>query len=167
MRIRRIVTIGVLSACSLFTAGSAWYWAQVGADGDLGYAKARDAALTQGRQDIVRLNSVDSTRVDADLGQWLAATTGPLHEQLRRSGAADSATLRSAGTTTVGTVTDAAVTELDTRSGTARVIATVEIRLTGPGGTPTDNRKRFEASLSRTPDGWKITALTAVPVGAS
>jgi Mce-associated membrane protein len=33
-----------------------------------------------------------------------------------------------------------------------------------PGGT---DRKRLEAALARTGDGWKVTALTAVPVAGS
>jgi Mce-associated membrane protein len=80
---------------------------------------------------------------------------------------ADAATLKQSGTSTRGTVTDAAVTELDTRAGTAKLIATVQVRVTPATGTATTDRKRFEAGLSRTADGWKLTALTAVPAGSS
>ena len=61
-----------------------------------------------------------------------------------------------------GTVTDLAVTELDTRAGTAQVIATVQVDL----GTRGTQRKRFTAVLARTGKDWKLTSLTAVPVGA-
>lgn len=80
---------------------------------------------------------------------------------------ADAATLRQSGTSTRGTVTDAAVTELDTRAGTAKLIATVQVQVTPAAGAATTDRKRFEAGLSRTAGGWKLTALTAVPVGSS
>jgi Mce-associated membrane protein len=79
---------------------------------------------------------------------------------------ADAATVKQSGTSTRGEVTAAAVTELDTRAGTAKLIATVEVHLTPPAGTPTTDRKRFEADLSRTGDGWKLSALTAVPAGS-
>ncbi|MFC8916538.1 hypothetical protein ACGF5F_05745 [Streptomyces sp. NPDC047821] len=58
------------------------------------------------------------------------------------------------------TVTDAALTALDDRAGTARLIATVRVR-SAPGGA---DRRRLEATLARGGDGWKVTALTDVPV---
>ncbi|GHB45333.1 hypothetical protein GCM10010331_35860 [Streptomyces xanthochromogenes] len=64
-------------------------------------------------------------------------------------------------------MTDAAVTELDDRSGTAKLIATVEVRVTPAGGAATTDRKRLEAALERTDGGWKLKALSAVPVAAS
>jgi len=146
---------------------SAWSYAGTRGDDSLSYAKARDAVLDAGRQEITRLNTVDTAHLDRDLGRWLDATTGPLHDQLSRSRAADTAALKSAGTSTAGTVTDAAVTELDTRAGTAKVIATLQVRVTPHSGSTTTDRKRFEANLSRTGSAWKLTALTAVPLGAS
>lgn len=58
------------------------------------------------------------------------------------------------------TVTDAALTALDDRAGTARLIATVRVE-SRPGGA---ERRRLEATLARTGDGWKVTTLTGVPV---
>lgn len=79
---------------------------------------------------MARLNTVDSAHVDRDLDGWLGVTTGPLHDQLTRTHGSDTATMKAAGTSTNGTVTDAAVTELDTRAGTAKIIVTVQVRLT-------------------------------------
>lgn len=146
---------------------SAWSYAGARGDDTLRYAKARDTVLAGGQRDIARLNTVDSAHLDADLAQWLDATTGPLHDQLTRTHTADAAALKQSGASTRGTVTDAAVTELDTRAGTAKVIATVQVQVRPRTGTATTDRKRFEAGLARTSDGWKLTALTAVPVGAS
>jgi Mce-associated membrane protein len=145
----------------------AWSYADAGGDDALSYGKARDAALADGQRDIARLNTVDIAHADRDLGQWLAVTTGPLHDRMAGTHTADAATLKQSGTSTRGTVTDAAVTELDTRAGTAKLIATVQVQVTPASGAATTDRKRFEAGLSRTADGWKLTALTAVPVGAS
>ena len=155
------------TVAALLLAVSAWSYTATRGDDALRFGKARDAALVAGRQDIARLNTVDAAHLDRDLGLWLDATTGPLHEQLSRSHTADAGQLKASGTSTRGTVTDAAVTELDTRAGTAKVIATVQVRVTPRGGTATTDRKRFEAGLSRTGGSWKLTALTAVPLGTS
>jgi Mce-associated membrane protein len=157
----------VWAVAAVLCALSAWSYADTRGDPALRYAKARDTVLAAGQRDITRLNTVDAGHLDRDLGQWLDATTGPLHDQLSRTHTADAAALRQSGTSTRGTVTDAAVTELDTRAGTAKVIATVQVQVVPRSGTATTDRKRFEAGLSRTAGGWKLTALTAVPVGAS
>lgn len=155
------------TVAALLLGLAAWSYAATRGDDALRFGKARDAALAAGRQDIARLNTVDAAHLDRDLGLWLDATTGPLHDQLTRTHSADTDQLKASGTSTRGTVTDAAVTELDTRAGTAKVIATVQVRVTPRDGTATTDRKRFEAGLSRTGGSWKLTALTAVPVGAS
>ncbi|MFI1091192.1 hypothetical protein [Streptomyces sp. NPDC020917] len=155
------------TVAALLLGLAAWSYATTRGDDALRFGKARDAALGAGRQDIARLNTVDAAHLDRDLGLWLDATTGPLHDQLTRTHSADADQLKASGTSTRGTVTDAAVTELDTRAGTAKVIATVQVRVTPKDGAATTDRKRFEAGLSRTGGSWKLTALTAVPVGAS
>ncbi|GAA2132787.1 hypothetical protein GCM10009760_08170 [Kitasatospora kazusensis] len=166
MRARRIMLPAATTAAVVFCVLSAGWYAQARSDDSLAYAKARDTVLATARQELASLNTVDASGVDAGLRQWLDATTGPLREQLNRTGAADGADLRKAGTSTRGTVTDAAVTELDTRAGTARLIASVQVDITPGTGAATTDRKRFDAALARTAGGWKVTALTAVPVGA-
>ncbi len=156
-----------IAAAAVLCGLSAWSYAGTRGDDGLRYGKARDSVLTAGQHDLARLNTVDPAHVDRDLNGWLSTTTGPLHDQLVRTHSADEASLKASGTATSGSVTDAAVTELDTRAGTAKMIATVAVRLTPTGGTASTDRKRFEADLSRTGDGWKLAALTAVPVGAS
>ncbi|MGK4579458.1 hypothetical protein [Kitasatospora sp. HPMI-4] len=168
---RRIRWAAVIAAV-LFCAAAGWWYAQSTQDPRLLAAEARDAALADGRTELARLNSIDAGDSAAGLRQWLDATTGALHDQLRSGSGTDSAAVAKAGTSARGTVTDAALTELDTRAGTARLIATVQVELTPPaGGTATGTtgtqRKRFEAGLARTRDGWKVTSLTAVPIGAS
>lgn len=148
-------------------AAGAWSYAGTRGDDALSYGKARDAALADGTRDIARLNTVDAEHAAADLKQWLDATTGPLHDRMSATRTADTATVKKSATSTRGDVTAAAVTELDTRAGTAKLIATVDVHLTPPDGTPTTDRKRFEATLTRTPAGWKLSALTAVPAGTS
>lgn len=166
-RRRTVAWTAAWTVAAVVCALGAWSYADTSGDDALSYGKARDAALAAGKSDIALLNTVDAAHAADDLDRWLTATTGPLYDRLSSTHTADTATVRKSGTSTRGKVTDAAVTELDTRAGTARLIATVEVRVAPASGTATTDRKRFEAGLSRTGDGWKLTALTAVPVGAS
>lgn len=164
---RRVRWAAAWTAAAALAAVSGWSYAAVRGDDALHYGKQRDAVLAAGRSDIARLTTVDADHAARDLGEWLTATTGPLHDRLARTHTADTAAFRASGTSATGTVTDAAVTELDTRAGTAKVIATVQVRLQPKDGTATTDRKRFEADLARDGGTWKLAALTAVPVGTS
>lgn len=167
-RTKSLSVWAALVAAALICALGGWSYADARGDEDLAYAKARDAALTDGKHHLARLNSLDgrsAKSVEAGLGAWLDSSTGPLHDQLRRTRAKDAGELTKSGSTARGKVTDAALTALDERTGTAELIATVDVEVTprtGRGGT---ERKRFGATLERTSDGWKVKALTAVPVG--
>ncbi|MEU8675171.1 hypothetical protein [Streptomyces sp. NPDC048560] len=167
-RTKNPVGRSALLAAVLICAFGGWSYTQARGDDTLSYAKARDAALADGRRHLARLNSLDGSdagSVRTGLSAWLDSSTGPLHEQLRRTRGTDAGELTKSGVTARGKVTDAALTALDERTGTAALIATVDVEVTprtGQGGT---QRKRFEASLARTGDGWKVKALTAIPVG--
>ncbi|WUL62343.1 hypothetical protein OHS16_03845 [Streptomyces sp. NBC_00344] len=161
----RSVAWAAVAAAALFCLFAGWVYGQARADDSLRYATARDAALTAGRTRVAQLNTLDAEHADAGLAQWLDASTGALHDKLAGTRTADRAAFTKAGTTARGTVTDAALTALDERAGTAALIATVRIDITPRTGTPTSDRKRFEAKLTRTADGWKIAALGAVQVG--
>ncbi|MFI9586260.1 hypothetical protein ACIHCQ_31470 [Streptomyces sp. NPDC052236] len=145
----------------LFCASAGWSYGQTKGDDSLTYATSRDQALKDGRAHIARLTSFDAKDPDTGLRQWLDASTGPLHDELKRTKAKTDTTVRA-------TVTDAALTALDTRTGMAELIATVRVE-TGAGGTKASSpdRKRLEATLARTADGWKVKALSAVPVGGA
>lgn len=153
-----------LLMAALFCGFSAWGYAQTRADDDLAYARDRDSALDAARRHIAVLNTVDGKDVRASLRAWTKAAQGPLADELRRTGDDSAKTLEQEGTTTRGTVTDAAVIDLDTRSGTAKVIATVRVEVTARTGKSTTDRKRFEAGLDDTGAGWRLSSLTAVPV---
>jgi Mce-associated membrane protein len=145
-----------------FCGAGAWSYAQARGDDSLAHGRARDAALADGREALAVLHTLDASspqRARAGIRAWRAASTGPLGDELARTEARSGASAR-------GTVTEAAVTALDTRSGTAKLIATVRVEVTPAGAkTPTTDRKRLEAVLARTGDGeWKVRALSAVPL---
>ncbi|WP_405690856.1 hypothetical protein [Streptomyces sp. NBC_01185] len=168
-RTKRLSGWAGMLAAVLVCAFGGWSYAQARGDDTLAYAEARDAALADGRTNLARLNSMDgrsASSVRTGLAAWLAASTGPLHDRLESTRKKDTAELTDDGATARGKVTDAALTALDERAGTAALIATVDVEVTPRTGKAGTQRKRFEASLARTGDGWKIKALDAIPVGS-
>uniref|UniRef100_A0AAU3GQM2 Mce-associated membrane protein n=1 Tax=Streptomyces sp. NBC_01401 TaxID=2903854 RepID=A0AAU3GQM2_9ACTN len=162
---RAALLVAVL-VCALGT----WSYTQARGDDTLAYAKSRDTALAEGKQHLTRLTSMDGTsaaRVKSGLEAWLTASAGPLHDRLESTRTKDARELTESGATVRGKVTDAALTALDDRAGTAALIATVDVEVTPRTGKAGTERKRFEATLARTGDGWKIKALDALPVGGA
>ncbi|RZQ64727.1 hypothetical protein [Amycolatopsis suaedae] len=156
---------GLVLVAVVFAGWAGWSWLSAATDDGLGYAAERDAALAAGREQVAVLNSLDHTRVDADIARWLEASTGPLRERLAGTDAATRQAWRDGGTVSKGTVLDAAVSELDDHAGTARLLASVEITVAKAGAAPSVDRNRFTAKLTRTDAGWKLSALDQVGVG--
>ncbi|MFG3317020.1 hypothetical protein ACGF3J_03130 [Streptomyces sp. NPDC048171] len=164
MRRARILTGAALALALGVCSTGAWTYAQARTDDSLAYGRERDEALADGREGIAVLTTLDAStrqRAERSIRDWRAVSTGPLREELGDTEPA-------AGSSARATVTGAAVTALDTRSGTAKLIATVRVEVT-PATTkkPATDRKRLEAVLARTGEGeWKVRALSAVPVEA-
>ncbi|MFB9838930.1 hypothetical protein [Actinoallomurus acaciae] len=158
----RVLGICLVVAAAVFCGWSGLAWHQSAHSSSVRFAQARDQVRRDARREIAVLNTLDPRQSDAGLSRWLDASTGALRDSLRRTSAQDRQKAVKAGTAAEGTVTDLAVTELDTRAGTAQVIATVQVRL----GASTTERKRFTAVLARTGAQWRLSSLTAVPVGA-
>jgi Mce-associated membrane protein len=155
-----------LTVAAVLCAAGGWTYATARGDADAAYAHSREEALSAARAHIATLNSRDGDDVDASVRRWRDAVHGPLKDELLRTGDDSAKVLAAEGSTLRATVTDAALTELDTRAGSAEAIATVRVEVQPRGGDPTTDRKRFEATLDRTDAGWKLSSLTAVPVGA-
>jgi Mce-associated membrane protein len=152
------------AAAAIFLGWSCWTFWDL-RQGDMAdMARDRDHAMRAAKQQIAALNTMDARRVDQGLRSWLDASTGPLHEELRRTRTQSRRQIQRAGTSATGVVSDAALTALDRRAGSARVIATVRIDITRPGAAPTVQRRRYEATLARAAEGWKLKSLTALPV---
>ncbi|MEU6678892.1 hypothetical protein [Streptomyces sp. NPDC046925] len=163
---RRSAWSAALLAGALFCGFAGWTYAHTRADDDLAYARDRDGALDAARKHIAVLNTMDGKHVRASLRAWTEAANGPLADELRRTGDDSAKALEQEGTSTRGTVTDAAVIALDARAGTAKVIATVRVEVIERTGKSTTDRKRFEAGLDDKGAGWKLSSLSAVPVAA-
>ncbi|KAB2364753.1 hypothetical protein [Actinomadura montaniterrae] len=153
-------------AAAAFLGWTAFTLFPAGGDRASGPERERDLVLRSSSREIAALNTMDRSDPSAGLKAWLDATTGPLHDQLQRDETANRAKIGTSRTSAFATVTGAAVTSLDTAAGKAQVIASVQVTLTPQGGTPTLQRKRFEAGAVRTAAGWKLESLTSIPAGA-
>ncbi|MET9257604.1 hypothetical protein [Streptomyces sp. NPDC003717] len=165
MRRARVLAGTGMALALAFCGTGAWTYAQARGDDGLSYGRERDAALSDGRAALTTLTSLDASsteRARAGVRAWRDASTGPLSEELGR-------TEPKTGPSAKGVVTDAALTALDTRAGTAKLIATVRVEVTaGSTGKPGADRKRLEAVLDRTGDDeWKVKALSAVPLAGA
>ncbi|WP_163567545.1 hypothetical protein [Fodinicola feengrottensis] len=99
------------------------------------------------------------------MNRWLSCTTGALHQELVRVKADTVSQLRKASATAVGTVTAAAVVTMDESAGTATLLTTVSLEITPSSGSPTTERHRYRAVLTRAGAGWKVSSLSPVPTG--
>ncbi|HEV2778077.1 MAG TPA: hypothetical protein VGX25_01625 [Actinophytocola sp.] len=161
------VAIVLLVAAAGFAGWAGWYWLAAAGDEAVGYAEARDDVLRAGRAHVAELTTLDYHDVDAGIARWLSVSTGPLHDRLARTDEQTKSRLRQGATVATGTVLDAAVSELDQRAGTAKLLVSVEITTARAGAEPATKRNRFIASLARTGAEWKLSALDQVPFGAS
>ncbi|MFC8896983.1 hypothetical protein [Streptomyces cinereoruber] len=165
MRRVRLLGAGALVVALGFCGTGAWTYAQARSDEGLSFGRERDTALAEGRQRLTVLNTLDAStreRAEAGVRAWREASTGPLRTELGRTAPAVGASARAE-------VTEAALTALDVRAGTAKLIATVRVDVTPRGSAAaTSDRKRLEAVLNRTGENtWKVAALSAVPVAGA
>lgn len=159
-----VVAIVLLLGATGFAGWAGWSWSRAATDDSLQYAQARDAALTDGRENLAVLSSLDHRRVDEGLQRWLEVSTGPLHDRLADTSEEIKTTLREGRTVADGAVLDVGITELDEYAGTATMLAAVEITLSEEDTASAIRRNRFTAGLTRTEAGWKLSSLNQLPL---
>lgn len=166
---RRLWRIGwaALLVAAVFAGWSGFSWWQADHDDAVSLGRTRDDVLRAGTQEIATLNTMDPRHLDHGLRLWLDASTGALRDQLRDSEPRSRQQIELAKSMAAGRVTDAAVTKLDQRTGTAEMIATVDIQVTPQTGSATTERNRYRAGLTRTAEGWKLSSLTALPASGN
>ncbi|SNS91170.1 Mce-associated membrane protein [Actinomadura meyerae] len=168
-RLSKDPLIRIASLVTLIAAGAAaWFgWSYHAASGDdsLAYAAERDRVLAVAGQEIVNLNTLDYRQVDAGLKVWQDSATAQLYDQIVQGRERLKTEVQKAKTTSTAKILESGLTELDTRAGKAAVIAAVRITITGADGKPVDNTRRMAGQLTRTSDGWKLSALGQAPTG--
>lgn len=164
-KVKLRVAAGLVVVALAFAGWAGFTWWQADTDESVGYAMAREDVLAAGRSHVATLTTLDSSDVDAGIDRWLDVSTGALRDELAATDDATREALADGGTVATGRVLDAAVSELDDRAGTARLLVSVEIATSTAGGTPATRRNRFVAALTRTDHGWQLSALDQVPLG--
>lgn len=129
------------------------------------YAQTRDAVLAAGEQAVQNMNTLDHAQIEKGLDSWEDSTTGDLHQQLVEGRAGFVKQIQEAKTVSTAKVLAGAVTELDDRAGKAGVMVALRVTVTAPKGEPAVKESRMLGQLTRTPDGWKLSALGQAPVG--
>jgi Mce-associated membrane protein len=164
---RLTAALVLLLLAAAFAGWSAWSWYQAAHPGTSAFAQARDQALRDGEQAVQNFNTLDYRTVGQGLKLWEQSSTGALHSQIAAGQAKFEQQVKQAKTVTTATVLDGALTALDVRAGTATILAAVQIVVTPSHGSPTTKQSRLIGQLTRTPSGWKLSALSQVPVGAA
>ena len=131
-------------------------------DEGLELAAQREAALVDSRQAAINLNSLDHRNVAAGLDLWEQTSTGTLLEEFRTNRAEYEQLVTQARRLTLATVQDAAVTELNVRSGTARVLVGLDVEVRAEGQEPVITRQRLQLEMTRTDQGWKASRVAPV-----
>lgn len=167
MSLRRVdpvvgTAVALLVAAVVFAGVAGWSWAS--APRASGLAQRRDQALRAGEQAVLNFNTLDYRTVEAGLRLWEQSSTGPLHAQVVAGQAGFAQQIRQAKTVTTARVLDAALTGLSSRA--ASIIVAIQITVTPASGAANTKQSRLEGQLTRTPSGWKLSALTQVPVQA-
>jgi Mce-associated membrane protein len=159
------LTLAVAAAVAAALAGWSWYGAAH--DDGAAFARTRDTVLAAGEQAVQNLNTLDHADLDHGLDIWESSTTGDLHTQLAQGRADFAKQVQQARTTSTAKVLSGAVTELDTRTGRAAVMVALRITVQAPNAQPAVKESRMLGELTRTADGWKLSALGQAPMGDS
>ncbi|MFI9586262.1 hypothetical protein ACIHCQ_31480 [Streptomyces sp. NPDC052236] len=152
-------------AAAGFAGWGGWSWYSAAHDDSTAYAKQRDAALAAGEQAVQNMNTLDHRDLKRGLDTWEESATGELRKQLTDGRGEFEKQIQQAKTVTSAKVLSGAVTELDDRAGRASVLVAVRITVTAPKGKPAEKESRMLGELTRTPEGWKLSALGQAPVG--
>ncbi|WP_371628056.1 hypothetical protein OG245_33260 [Streptomyces sp. NBC_01116] len=131
------------------------------------FARTRDDALAAGEQAVQNMNTLDHRSLEKGLDSWEQSTTGDLHSQLVDGRDAFAEQIAAAKTVSTAKVLSGAVTELDQRAGRAGVMVAIRVTVTAPKSEPAVKESRLLGSLTRTADGWKLSALGQAPVGGT
>lgn len=150
--------VAVLVA-GVFAVWSLLWWARAATDAEIGKAADRDEVVRTAREHVAVLTTLDHHDVDTGIDRWLSVTTGPLHAELADTDAGTREAVRRAATVARAEVVEAGLSAFSTETGTATLLAAVEITRSREGEPSTTTRQRFVVSLAETGSGWKVSGL--------
>lgn len=123
---------------------------------------AREQMVAAGREGLLALTTIDHDRIDRDVQRILDSSTGALRDDFARREEPFKTAARTARSTSVGTVTDAALESVDGDSAQVLVALTV---MTSNRGVPEQHPKswRTRVTVTRADGGYKVAAVEFVP----
>jgi Mce-associated membrane protein len=161
MAYRLAVLVAALAVAAAGWFGVSWWTAAQDTGGE-----TRAEVLAAGRGGLVTLNSFDHRDPATGPDRWRDAATGELRSRIERDRDRESKAITAAKTVATATVTDSALTTVDERAGTAEIIAVLDLMVTPDGGQARTMRSRMLADLTRTADGWKLSAVQVLTAGS-
>jgi Mce-associated membrane protein len=156
-----VATVAVVAFAAAGWSGLSWY--RAAHNRSLAVSMDRDAVLRDAERAILTLNTLDYRQVQDGLTLWEQAATGSLLNQLRSNRDTYARAITDSATVSSAKVVDAAVASLDSRAGTAQVLAGVDVTSQMDKGDPGCVHRRVRMDMNRVGDGWKVGNLT--PVG--
>lgn len=152
----------VLTVLAVLAAG--WFgfsWARAATDDDLSYGRERDAVLDAASRGLVVLHTMDHRRSARDFDAWLSVSAGALHDDLGDDREGQLKRAKSGKVISSAKLVRVAVTELDSYTGTARVIAVLDVSLATKEHQAESSRRRVNAEVTRMPAGWRVSSVEA------
>lgn len=159
------VVVAALAVVACVIAG--WFglsWFQAAHDESIALGVVRDTALQDAQQAAINVNTLDHRQVQGGFELWEQSATGAALEEFRTNREAYVRTVTESKTISTARVRDAAVADLDDRSGTARVLVGVDVTYTPEQREASCVRQRLLLDMKRTPDGWKVEKIAPVGV---
>jgi Mce-associated membrane protein len=154
---RRPVTLVALGVLAALTVGLGYLDHTVRARDEL--RRAMVEAATTG---VVNLTTIDHEHIDADVARILDSSTGAFRDDFEQRAQPFADAARTAQSTSVGTVDEAAVQSIDGDSGRVLVALTV---MTSNRGLPEKAPRawRTVVTVTDTSDGLKVSQVEFVP----
>jgi Mce-associated membrane protein len=159
------ITLVVIAAgCA---AWFGWKWYSAAHSSSLHSAQIRDRALQQGEQAVENFNTMNYRNVRAGLKLWETSSTGELLRAISSGQAQFITEVRKERTNTTATVLDAALTSLNEQTGTAGIMAAVQLTVVPATGSPVTKRTELVGDLQLTGGVWKLSALGQAAQGGN
>ncbi len=159
-----LAVVAVLAVLACGTAG--WFgvsWVRAAHSESIDLVIERDTVLREARQAAVTLTTLDPVRVEESLGLWKRSVTGSLAEEFGSNREDYARMISERRSRSESKVVDAAVAELDSRQGTARVLVGLDVTVIPEQGEPAVSQQRLQLQMTRTDAGWKASGIN--PVG--
>ncbi|MDQ3988687.1 MAG: hypothetical protein M3291_05740 [Actinomycetota bacterium] len=159
-----LAVVAVLAVLACGTAG--WFgvsWVRAAHSESIDLAIERDTVLREARQAAVTLTTLDPVRVEESLGLWKRSVTGSLAEEFGSNREDYARMISERRSRSESKVIEAAVAELHSRQGTARVLVGLDVTVIPEQGEPAVSQQRLQLQMTRTDAGWKASDIN--PVG--